>query len=633
MEALKRIGRAPAAVTTLCFATFFIPIQRCDSQGPPRTIPELESRIRSVLERTHTPGISIAVVSRDSVMVRAGLGLADVTSRRPATSETLFRIGSTSKAFTALMVLLLEQDGALRLDDPIRRYVPDLAFNNPWESTDPVRIVNVLEHTAGWDDWSLRVFASNDSTPLTLRQGLDLDPAGRTSRWRPGTRVSYSNWGPPVAASIVERVTHKRFEQLVQDRLFVPIGMTTATYWEPGPDVPAATLYHRDGTTPFPYWHMPGRPSGSINASATDMAAYVRFLLNRGVVNGWHILPAAAIERLELPHSSLTARAGLSVGYGLYLGTFVSHGFMWAGHNGEVPGGLTSVAYRPDAGVGYAFTINSSSGAAQHDIDVLVRGYLTLRALPPAPPPVTAISSRARAGTGWYVVDNPRMRRFYFFDRMLGIVRVRADDSAMTFDPVRGGAVRFVPVSGTLFRGPDDPVATLALVDDAADGRPASWELVGYLIPISMRRISPAAAYLTVGLGGAFFLTTAASLLLGVSVLLGGVLRKRRPGEEAWLFVWPLVAAVCVVICFAIAQSSREDAFTRFGKPTVWSIGLFACTTLYAVSSLLGLLTAARSRVAWRRLVRLYAIVAGVINAVAVAYLAWWGVLGWRIWA
>ena len=164
--------------SALLLALLLAPMQGGDAQAPPGTIPELEARIREVLERTHTPGISIAVVSRDSVVWQAGLGLADVASGRPATSETLFRIGSASKTFTALMVLLLEQEGRLRLDDPIRPYIPEIAFTNPWEATDPVRLVNVLEHTAGWDDFSLRVFASSDPAPLTLRQGLDLDAAG-----------------------------------------------------------------------------------------------------------------------------------------------------------------------------------------------------------------------------------------------------------------------------------------------------------------------------------------------------------------------------------------------------------------------------------------------------------------------
>jgi len=609
------------------------PVQRSDSQAPPRTIPELESRVRIVLERTHTPGISIAVVSRDRVLWQTGIGLADVASGREATPATLFRIGSASKTFTALMVLLLEQEGRLHLEDPIRHYIPEIAFTNAWESTDPVRIVNVLEHTAGWDDWSLRVFANSDPTPLTLRQGLDLDSQGRTSRWRPGTRVSYTNWGPPVAAYIVEKVTNRPFEELVHDRLFVPIGMTTATFRQPGPGVPTATLYHRDGTTPFPYWHLAGRPTGAINASATDMAAYVRFLLNRGAVNGRQLLPAAAMVRLELPTSSLTARAGLSVGYGLFLATYIGGGLVWVGHGGEVPGGLASVAYRPVAGVGYAFMINSSNGAAAREIEALIRGYLTGGAPRPVTP-TTSMSSLARAHRGWYVADNPRMQRFYFFERMLGVVRVRMDDSTLTVDPVVGDAKRYVPVSETLFRGLDEPVATLAMVDDAADARPASLEVTSFGAPLSFRRISPAAACLTLGVGGAFCLTTLASLLVGLAWILVAVLRRGQHSDRVWLSVWPFVSAVSVVACFLIVKTSREDALARFGAATAWSISLFACITLFAVASVVGLVMVARSpRSALRGPVRVHALVSGVVNIIVVGYLAWWGVLGWRIWA
>jgi CubicO group peptidase (beta-lactamase class C family) len=618
---------------SLLVAMLVAPLQGSDVPSPPRTIPELESRIREVLERTHTPGISIAIVSRDTVVWQAGLGLADVASGREATSETLFRIGSTSKTFTALMVLLLEQEGRLHLDDPIRPYIAEIAFTNPWEATDPVRIVNVLEHTAGWDDFSLRVFASSDPTPLTLRQGLDLDAAGRTSRWRPGTRFSYTNWGPPVAAYIVEKVTNRSFEELVRDRLFVPIGMRTATFRQPGAEVPVATLYHRDGKTPFPYWHVAGRPTGAINASATDMAAYLRFLVNRGAVSGRQIVPAAAMARLELPTSSLTARAGLAVGYGLFLMTYTSGGFVWVGHTGEVPGGLTTMAYRPDAGVGYAFMINSGNGAAARAIDLLIRGYLIDSAPRPTPPPTTAMSARARAHSGWYVLDNPRMQRFYFFERMESIVRVWMDDSALTIDPVLEGAQRYVPVSETLFRGRAEPVATVALVDDAANGRPASLEVTGFAGPLSFRRIAPATAYLTLGLAGAFGLTTLASLLFGLGWILVAVLRQRLDKARLWLSVWPLVSALSVIACYVIVKTGREDALARLGTATLWSVGLFACITLFAVAGLLGLVTAVRSRVPARSPLRLRALAAGLVNGAMVAYLAWWGVLGWRIWA
>jgi CubicO group peptidase (beta-lactamase class C family) len=79
------------------------------------------------------------------------LGVADVASGRSTTPETLFRIGSVSKAFVSLAILMLVNQGKLSLDDPVHKLAPEVWFENPWESTDPVRVVHLLDHTTGWD--------------------------------------------------------------------------------------------------------------------------------------------------------------------------------------------------------------------------------------------------------------------------------------------------------------------------------------------------------------------------------------------------------------------------------------------------------------------------------------------------
>jgi CubicO group peptidase (beta-lactamase class C family) len=97
-----------------------------------------------------------------------------------------------------------------------------------------------------------------DAKGMTLREGLDNNRPSRISRWRPGTRMAYSNSGPPVAAYIVEKITGQRFEDYVAQNFFLPVGMKTATYFEQ-PSPPLTFLYHRDGKTPYPYWNMPLR--------------------------------------------------------------------------------------------------------------------------------------------------------------------------------------------------------------------------------------------------------------------------------------------------------------------------------------------------------------------------------------
>src|SRR5215469_12696011 len=130
-------------------------------EKPAQSISELRQRIEKMLKDAHIPGASLALVHRDGPEWVEGLGKADVATGRTATAETLFRIGSVSKGFASLSILLLQDEGKLSLDDPIRKYVPEIWFENRWEASDPVRIVHLLEHTTGWDDMHLRDYAKD----------------------------------------------------------------------------------------------------------------------------------------------------------------------------------------------------------------------------------------------------------------------------------------------------------------------------------------------------------------------------------------------------------------------------------------------------------------------------------------
>jgi CubicO group peptidase (beta-lactamase class C family) len=168
-------------------------------QTPARSNAELRQQLEKILSATHTPGLSVAVVHKDGPEWVAGLGQSDVATNHDVTNETLFRVGSTSKAFASLSILKLVNDHKLSLQDTVRTLAPEIWFENRWETTDPVRIVDLLEHTTGWDDLHPAENAK-DAKGMSLRDGLDYYRTSRISRWRPGTRMAYCNSGPSVAA-------------------------------------------------------------------------------------------------------------------------------------------------------------------------------------------------------------------------------------------------------------------------------------------------------------------------------------------------------------------------------------------------------------------------------------------------
>ena len=113
----------------------------------PQTIDELLTAIDAVLQEHDTPGIAIAIVNEDGPEYIGALGMADVESGTAADADTLFRIGSTSKMFVGLSVLQLVEEGRLSFEDKLADLAPEIEFENPWEETDPVRLVHLLEHT------------------------------------------------------------------------------------------------------------------------------------------------------------------------------------------------------------------------------------------------------------------------------------------------------------------------------------------------------------------------------------------------------------------------------------------------------------------------------------------------------
>jgi CubicO group peptidase (beta-lactamase class C family) len=597
-----------------------------------QSIDELQKQLETILKDTQTPGVSVAIVHREGPEWVTALGKADVAAGRAATSDTLFRIGSVSKAFASLSILKLADEGKLSLTDPVRKLAPEVWFDNRWESTDPIRVVHLLEHTTGWDDMSLREYAK-DGLNMNLRDAFDVAHTSRVSRWRPGTRMSYCNSGPAVAAYIVEKISGQRFEDFVQQNLFGPIGMKTATYFKPAAES-TTVLYHNDGTTPYPYWNIIYRPAGSINASAKDMAAYVQFYLNRGKANGVQVVPAADIDRMEVPTSSWAAHEGLKAGYGLSNYWHVADGFVYHGHNGGVAGGLTVMVYSPEFDAGYFYSINSGSTDAYERVDKAIRRYVTRKLEKPKLPATVGLPANAEEFTGWYEPASPRNEIGRFVERLLGVGYLHYRDGKLMTNSLGGWNDTYLPIGGELFRhvpkDPKDapsPIASMILLSPNPDGR---FLQDGTDV---MRQIPAWFAMSEVALTAFVVLAIVAVLIYAPFWMLGGLRKKRRRPAERGMRLWPLVAVLSLVACAAIF-SADDDPIATLGNVTMWSIGLCAATAVFAIASVAGAISLWRAPgEGVRRSVRWFSMMVTAALLIATAYFAYWGVIGIRTWS
>lgn len=596
----------------------------------PQSVPELEAEILKVMEKTKTPGMAITLVSKEGELWTAGLGLADVATKRPATAETPFRIGSITKSLVALSALQLVEQGKLSLDDTLRSRAPEIFFENPWEDTDPVRIVHLLEHTAGFDDLRLREYALSKPN-IPLKEALDYYPVSRVSRWRPGTRFSYCNSGPAVVAYVIAKITGQTFEDYVAEHFFKPLGMATATFFET-PNL--TTLYHPDGQTPYPYWHVSIRPAGSVNASAQDMARYLALYLGRGSALGHTFVSPASLDRMEVPTTTWSARAGLSTGYGLHNYTNLGQGFVFHGHNGGVEGGLATMNYLPEHGLGYAFMINSGSGEAYEELERLVQSYLTRQLVaPPVPALATLPLADRDSFSGYYRPDSPRQELFRFIDGLLGTVRVSFDERGLSASPLLGETLRLHAMTDRTLRGAaaddkaEERVATTALIDDPREG---------LLIQIDGDTFKKASGLTVWGerLLIVFWLLMVVSAGLFAPIWgLRFLVRQLKGWPTMWMRVVPLAAVACLVGAVVLFLLSAEDLIFRFGNLTPWSFGFFLGTLGFGVLSILGLWLVLRARKAGvNRWAYLHSLVFSLANVLVTGYLATWGWIGIRLW-
>jgi CubicO group peptidase (beta-lactamase class C family) len=643
-EAMAAIARGPKRETMLgrkarpvllalmfcLLATgVFAQKKKDDPPKPAQSIAQLRQQLEKILQDTHTPGLSVAIVHRDGPEWVAVLGKSNVATNQAATDDTLFPIASIGKGFVSLSILKLANEGKLSLNDPVHTLVPEVWFENRWEATDPVRVVDLLEDTTGWDDWHWREYAK-DGTGLTRFEGLDYDHHSRTSRWRPGTRMAYCNSGSAVATYIVEKLTGQRFDDYFTQNFSLPIGMKTATYLEPA-SPQLTTTYGADGKTPIPHKNI--LEFGAIKGySAKDMAAYVQFYLNRGAVAGTHVMPTAFIDRMETPTRTWEAQKGLKAGYGLSNFTSIHDGFVYHGHDGGGIGVRTDMAYMPEYDVGYFYGINAQNEEAFQKIGNAIRAYITRGLTRPSVSAAAQLPANAQQYAGWYEPAAPRSDFTRFFERFR-LQRVHFERGNLVLSNMFGrSGETFVHVGGEQFRylprqGPAPPIATAALLAPDAEGRfffvlrQGEWKRVPTWFVI-------VEAVLVIW----FLLAFISILLYAPFWVFGGLIEKRRRPAERAMRLWPLIAALSLLAAYGLY--TRAANAPSLGNLTIWSFGIFLTTSIFGVASIASVLVLWLARKhEIRSGVRWFSIAVTSALLIATAYLAYWGVIGIRTWA
>lgn len=600
--------------------------------APSRSLEALQRSLAEILEETGVPGLGIALVEEDRAIWVGGIGFADRNSNRAVTADTFFRQGSISISVVAIAALQLVEAGRLQLEDEVHQLAPEVEIANPWADADPVRLVHLLEHTAGLDDLHMIEYARQASPDLDLKSAFRFHPHSRAVRWRPGAFHSYSNSGPAIAAYIVEKRAGRNFEEYVRESILEPLGMERSGFALAPIQDRLAAGFAPGRQQPIPYSHILYRPSGALNSSPAEMAKLVRMFLGQGTLDEREILSADSLARMENPTSTLAARNGLQVGYGLGNSMRITRKFVFHGHRGAIDGFLSEFAYLPRAGLGYAVMINCADRDAFERIVDVVTAFLTQDLAQPIAPTPDIPPRRLVGLAGFYQQMTPRFEITRAATRLIDVVRIDPSGGILKVRRLGPPPRDLIPVTDRRMRGSDDPLPTIVFIDSRDHGlivQGFSSALTG-----NYQRISSLGFVLQSFLLAAVLLMMASSLLFSAIWIPRRVLGRISPQESMSPRLLPLLAVLCFAGFILLYLSASEDPINRLGNLTLWSFGLFAASLLFALFTLLGTIATFRAarrphnRAAW-----LHSLFVCQALLLAMLYLGYFGIIGVRTWS
>ncbi len=598
----------------------------------PRTLEELQKAMKDVLEREHVPGAGVALIANGDVLWCRGIGKADLATNRDVTCDTEFRVGSISKTFVALALLKLQEDGKINLYARLQDVAPEVPVKNKWESTHPVRIVNLLEHTAGFDDMETsEVYNLRDRYDFPLLEVFKRFRKPQVTRWPPGTRMSYSNPGNAVAGYLIEKVTGEPFDQFLRETLLRPMGMEAADFrFTDANKQLLATAYNGNPPKAVRYPFIYLRPAGDLKASPGELAKLVQFFLRRGKAGETQLVKPESILRMEAPETTLAAKNGLRLGYGLANYSSVEGGVVAHGHNGGIDGFLSTFRYMPEQNWGYVILLNSSnSGRALMDTNRLAIDFLAKDFPRPQQAVINPPVNELKKFTGFYAPRAPRDQIFAFLDDLRGGTRIRVINGRLTRSSLFGKPESLLCVGKNLFRSEKEPEGTTIFFTSESGG----MALVGnglQGIPYSERRylIIPLLRIALLALCLFFMLTSLPFALVWIFLKLVGAMKDVR---HLWVRVAPLLATLALLIvpvCFSKLNGPQIGTFN------LWTLGIFLGTFSFPILSVLGLALVLRvPRNEIHRGVRIHSLLASSACCVITGFLWSWHLVAVRLWA
>jgi CubicO group peptidase (beta-lactamase class C family) len=356
--------------------------------------------LQPFVDRHELAGAVTLVADRMSVLSVESVGFLDIDAKEPMPANAVFWIASQSKPITATALMMLVDEGKVKLDEPVATYLPE--FKDLWVTVEqekdhlllkaldqPITVRQILSHTSGLPFKSAMEQPSLDLLPLRdAARSYAMAPL----LFAPGSRFLYSNAGINTAGRIIEVVSGMPYEEFLSTRLFDPLGMRDTTFWpsgeqllrlakayKPGPDkkglveTPIAQLkYPLDDRTRQPM------PAGGLFSTARDLGRFCQMILGGGVFEGTRYLSESAVNEMTRRQTPADLKESYGLGWSVGRGTF--------GHGGAY---ATNMTIDPKRGLITLFLVQQAGGfpgEGGKSQEAFREAALELFGNPPSPP-------------------------------------------------------------------------------------------------------------------------------------------------------------------------------------------------------------------------------------------------------
>ena len=313
------------------------------------------------------PGVAVCVVKDGKTVLMRGYGVRELGQPGKVDANTLFMIGSNTKAFTATALAILEAEKKLSLDDKVQQWLPDFTLYDPWVAREAT-LRDLLCHRLGFETFQgdFMYFDSDLSTKALLEKFSRVRPLySFRSKW------GYTNAAFAVAGEVIQKASGRTWGEYITERILRPLGMDQSLALSAGieksPNRASAHTVTGGQCYRIPYGRIDNMaPAGSISASVNDLSKWVMAQLDKGMLDGKEIIPASAIRSTRQPHSILGEGGTL-----FNRGHFELYGLGWflqeyearqiVSHTGGVNGFVTSVTLVPEEKLGIVVLTNTDA--------------------------------------------------------------------------------------------------------------------------------------------------------------------------------------------------------------------------------------------------------------------------------